>query len=49
MTSRLGLARMELTATGTQVRRALVLILHDSTKPASTPAADWTPKGLCKS
>lgn len=40
---------MELTATGTQVRRALVLILHDSTKPASTPATDWTPKGLCKS
>jgi len=39
---------MELTATGTEVRRALVLILHDSTRPASSPAADWSPKGLCK-
>jgi quercetin dioxygenase-like cupin family protein len=40
---------MELTATGTELRRALVLILHDSTKPASSLAPDWTPKGLCKS
>jgi len=39
---------MELTATGTGLRRALVLILHDSAKPASSPAPDWTPKGLCK-
>lgn len=39
---------MELTATGSAVRRALVLILHDSAKPATTPASDWTPKGLCK-
>lgn len=38
---------MHLTATGTETRRALVLILHDSTQPATTPAADWTPKGLC--
>jgi len=29
-------------------RRALVLILHDSTQPATIPASDWTPKGLCK-
>jgi quercetin dioxygenase-like cupin family protein len=40
---------MELTATGTGLRRALVLILHDSSKRASSPAPDWTPKGLCKS
>jgi quercetin dioxygenase-like cupin family protein len=40
---------MELTATGTELRRALVLILHDSAKAASSPAPDWTPKGLCKS
>jgi quercetin dioxygenase-like cupin family protein len=40
---------MHLTATGTQTRRALVLILHDSTQPATTPADDWTPKGLCRS
>jgi quercetin dioxygenase-like cupin family protein len=39
---------MHLTATGTETRRALVLILHDSSQPATTPAADWTPKGLCR-
>ncbi len=39
---------MELTATGTNVRRALVLILHDSAQPATSPASDWSPKGLCK-
>ncbi len=38
---------MHLTATGTQTRRALVLILHDSARPPTTPAMDWTPKGLC--
>jgi quercetin dioxygenase-like cupin family protein len=38
---------MHLTATGTEVRRALVLILHDSAQPPTTPAHDWTPKGLC--
>jgi quercetin dioxygenase-like cupin family protein len=40
---------MHLTATGTAIRRALVLILHDSTQPPTTPARDWTPKGLCRS
>jgi quercetin dioxygenase-like cupin family protein len=40
---------MHLTATGTETRRALVLILHDSTQPPSTPAPDWTPEGLCRS
>jgi len=39
---------MELTATGTDVRRALVLIIHDSAQPATSPAPDWRPKGLCK-
>jgi len=39
---------MHLTATGTEVRRALVLILHDSAQPPTTPAHDWTPKGLCR-
>lgn len=38
---------MMLTGTGTSVRRSLVLILQDATKPRSTPASDWTPKGLC--
>jgi quercetin dioxygenase-like cupin family protein len=40
---------MHLTATGTETRRALVLILHDSMQPPTTPARDWTPKGLCRS
>jgi len=39
---------MHLTATGTETRRALVLILHDSTQAPTTPARDWTPKGLCR-
>ena len=39
---------MHLTATGTETRRALVLVLHDSTQPPTTPAPDWTPKGLCR-
>jgi len=39
---------MYLTATGSENRRALVLILHDSSQPASSQAPDWTPKGLCK-
>jgi len=38
---------MHLTATGTDTRRALVLVLHDSTQPPTTPAPDWTPRGLC--
>jgi quercetin dioxygenase-like cupin family protein len=40
---------MHLTATGTETRRALVLVLHDSTQPPTTPTSDWTPKGLCRS
>jgi quercetin dioxygenase-like cupin family protein len=40
---------MHLTATGTVQRRALVLILHDSSKPPTTLTHDWAPKGLCKS
>jgi len=39
---------MHLTATGTEQRRALVLILHDLSKHATTPEHDWVPKGLCK-
>jgi quercetin dioxygenase-like cupin family protein len=39
---------MHLTATGTEQRRALVLVLHDSSRHATTPEADWIPKGLCK-
>jgi quercetin dioxygenase-like cupin family protein len=39
---------MHLTATGTETRRALVLILHETSKAPSTLVHDWTPKGLCK-
>jgi quercetin dioxygenase-like cupin family protein len=38
---------MHLTATGSETRRALVLILHDSTQPPTTPEHDWKPLGLC--
>jgi len=38
---------MHLTATGTETRRALVLILHETSKPPTTLVHDWTPKGLC--
>jgi quercetin dioxygenase-like cupin family protein len=38
---------MMLTGTGTTSRRSVVLILQDATKPRSTPAPDWTPRGLC--
>jgi len=39
---------MHLTATGTEQRRALVLILHDASKAPTKPRADFVPKGLCK-
>jgi quercetin dioxygenase-like cupin family protein len=39
---------MVLTGTGKGVRRSLVLILQDATKPRSTPANDWKPGGLCQ-
>ena len=38
---------MILTGTGTSVRRSLVLILQDATKPRSVLATEWTPAGLC--
>lgn len=38
---------MLLTATGAGQRRALTLILHESSKPPTTVIHDWTPKGLC--
>ena len=39
---------MVLTGTGTEQRRSLVIILHDASRPASTLAHDWTPRGLCR-
>ena len=38
---------MLLTATGAIRRRGVVLILHDSSQPATSMVHDWTPKGLC--
>ena len=38
---------MRLTGTGSGVRRSVVLILQDASKPRSTPAPDWSPAGLC--
>jgi len=37
---------MELTASGTEVRKGLILVLHDSSKAATT-VVDWRSKGLC--
>jgi hypothetical protein len=39
---------MHLTAIGTDERRSIVIILHQSSHPATTVVHDWTPKGLCK-
>lgn len=39
---------MALLALGTELRRSLVLILHDASQPASTYIQDWTPQGLCR-
>lgn len=39
---------MQLTSVGSEVRRSLVLILHDAAQPWKVPAASaWAPKGLC--
>jgi hypothetical protein len=38
---------MALTATGSEKRRSIVLILHLSSKAATTMVHDWVPKGLC--
>jgi quercetin dioxygenase-like cupin family protein len=39
---------MHLTATGTEQRRSLVLILYETSKPPTTMVHDWVPQGLCK-
>ena len=38
---------MQLTSIGTETRRSIVLVLHDSAQPWKIPASGWTPKGLC--
>jgi quercetin dioxygenase-like cupin family protein len=37
---------MELTVTGTTLRRAFALVIHDSAEPRGIPS-DWTPSGAC--
>jgi quercetin dioxygenase-like cupin family protein len=39
---------MLLMATGAEMRRGVVLILHDATQPPTTMEHAWQPKGLCK-
>ena len=39
---------MQATTTGTEQRRSLVLIVHESAQPSAMQVSDWTPKGLCK-
>jgi quercetin dioxygenase-like cupin family protein len=39
---------MQLTSVGSEVRRSLVLILHDAAQPWKVPpASPWVPQGLC--
>jgi hypothetical protein len=35
-------------ATGSEQRRSLWLVLHESAHHWTAPVRDWTPKGLCK-
>ncbi len=39
---------MRLTITGTEQRRSLVLVLHDTSQNWVTFTNDWAPKGLCR-
>jgi quercetin dioxygenase-like cupin family protein len=38
---------MALNSVGTETRRSVLLVLHDTTQPWITMASDWQPKGLC--
>ena len=37
---------MELSVTGTTLRRAFALVIHDSAQARGTPS-DWKPSGAC--
>jgi len=39
---------MTVTGVGQEVRRALVVVLHDTAQPWQTFTSDWKPKGLCR-
>ena len=43
-----GWSMMTLVATGTEVRRSIFLVLHQTAHGWTAPAPEWTPKGLCK-
>ena len=38
---------MALNSVGTETRRSVLLVLHDTSQPWITMASDWQPKGLC--
>ena len=38
---------MILESVGSEIRRLVLLVLHESSRPWSTLASDWKPKGLC--
>jgi len=38
---------MALSSVGTETRRSVLLVLHDTSRPWITIASDWQPRGLC--
>jgi quercetin dioxygenase-like cupin family protein len=38
---------MMLSSVGTETRRSVLLVPHDSSKPWTMPEMQWKPKGLC--
>ena len=38
---------MALSSVGTEMRRSVLLVLHDTSQPWITMESDWKPKGLC--
>jgi len=38
---------MAIQSVGTEIRRSVLLVLHDNSQPWMTTATDWQPKGLC--
>src|SRR2546426_415699 len=38
---------MALSSVGTETRRSVLLVLHDTSQPWITIASDWQPRGLC--
>jgi quercetin dioxygenase-like cupin family protein len=38
---------MVLSSVGTEIRRSVLLVLHDSSRPWASFEHDWEPKGLC--